>query len=66
MKQNKPRTLKQYIDYRNTLVTRRDARYRQGLLPSNGQPDYYTLRIIEIDNQYPQFKAMGRIYLKGL
>lgn len=61
---NKPRTFEQYIEYRNTLVTRRDARKRSGLLPKNSE-DYYTIRIREIDSQYPQFKAMGHVKLKN-
>ena len=61
---NKPRTLEQYIEYRNTLITRREARVKHGLIPENTE-DYYTIRIREIDNQHPEFKAMGKIKLKG-
>jgi len=61
---NKPRTLEQYIQYRNTLVIRRDARERQGLKPVDGKEDYYTIRIRELDNQHPEFKGMGKVKLK--
>lgn len=63
MKLNKPRTLNQYVEYRNTLVLRREARKKQGLLPEYGE-DYYTQRIREIDKQYPQFKGLGKVKLK--
>lgn len=61
---NKPRTLPQYISYRNTLVLRRAARHRQGLLPSSGRKDYYTIRIRELDEQHPEFKGVGQVNLK--
>lgn len=61
---NKPRTLEQYIEYRNTLLTRRDARHRQGLKPLDGKDDYYTIRLKEIDSQIVQFKGLGQVRLK--
>jgi hypothetical protein len=63
---NKPRTLPQYIQYRNTLVTRRAARQKHGLKPLSGREDYYTIRIRELDEQHPEFKGMGQVNLKGV
>lgn len=60
---NKPRTLQQFIEYRNMLIKRRDSRLKHGLLPLN-KDDYYTIRLIELDQQFPQFKGIGRIKLK--
>lgn len=60
MKKNKPLTLTQYVDYRNKLITRRDARHKH--FPN--KTTYYDIRLDEIDRQYPQFSAMGKIKLK--
>lgn len=61
---NKPRTLEQYIEYRNTLLKRRDARIKQGLKPMSGRDDYYTIRLKEIDSQITEFKGLGKVRLK--
>lgn len=62
---NKPRTLQEYIEYRNKLITRLEARKRQGLRPISGKEDYYTIRLREIDEQISEFKGIGKVYLKG-
>lgn len=61
MKKNKPLTLTQYVDYRNKLLIRRDARRKN----FSKQVNYYDIRIEEIDRQYPQFSGLGKIKLKG-
>lgn len=58
MHPNKPRTLEELIEYRNEIVSKAERR-------SLYQPlNYYVLRLQEIDQQFPQFKGMGRIKLK--
>lgn len=58
---NKPRTLKEGIAYRNTILLRAEARTRT--FQDNGN-NYYWLRLKEIDQQYPEFKGLGQIKLK--
>lgn len=58
---NKTLTLNQFIDYRNKLVTRREARHKH--FPE--KVTYYDLRIQQLDNQFPQFKGLGKIVKKG-
>lgn len=53
-------TLQEYIDYRNKLVTRRDARARH--FPE--KVTYYTARLEILDRQYPEFRGIGHIQLK--
>lgn len=58
MHPNKPRTLEELIEYRNEIVSKAERR-------SLYQPlNYYVLRLQEIDQQFPQFKGIGRIRLK--
>jgi hypothetical protein len=58
MHPNKPRTLEQLIEYRNEIVLKAAIRSKD---PGY---NYYSLRLKEIDQQFPQFKGMGRIVLK--
>lgn len=59
-------TLEQYIEYRNKLVTRRDARLRVfGNKSFTGKhKDYYSIKLQILDDQYPQFKGLGKVHLK--
>lgn len=55
-------TLEQFIEYRNKLVTRREARHKN--FPE--KTTYYDLRLKKLDKQFPQFKGIGKIYKKGV
>jgi hypothetical protein len=58
---NKPRTLQEYIEYRNMIIERGTARSNKF---HDFHQNYYWLRLIEIDNQYPEFKGLGIVRLK--
>jgi hypothetical protein len=59
--QNKPRTLQEYIAYRNEIFLRAQARTEKF---QDGKNNYYWLRLLDIDNQYPEFKGLGGVFLK--
>ena len=59
---NKPRTLQEYIEYRNMIWDKAHARSNTF---HDFKQNYYWLRLIEIDNQYPEFKGMGKITIKN-
>jgi hypothetical protein len=58
--QNKPMTEEKYIAYRNELIERRNSRRQHFGLAIN----YYDLRLEEIDMQYPEYKGIGKVFLK--
>lgn len=57
---NKTLTLKQFIQYRNMLLVRRDARKKN--FPE--KITYYDIRIKELNELYPEFSNFGKINLK--
>jgi hypothetical protein len=59
--QNKPKTLPEYIEYRNMILLK--AENRTAKFRDRGF-NYYWLRLQEIDMQYPEFKGLGKIHLK--
>jgi len=54
-------TFEQFIEYRNKIVIRLRARKKH--FKSN-KPNYYEIRLEQIDSQYPEFKKLGVINLK--
>lgn len=59
---NKTLTLNQFIEYRNKLVTRREARHKH--FPE--KTTYYDLRLEQLDKKFPEFKGLGKINKKGV
>ncbi len=59
--ENKPKTFEEYIEYRNMIITKANNRTAKF---NDHKQNYYWLRLQEIDAQYPEFKALGRIELK--
>lgn len=56
--------LKHFIEYRNMIISKRDARLKHGLVSPTGQQDYYTIRLKEINKQFPELKSIGKIKFK--
>lgn len=54
-------SLNQFIEYRNKLIIRREARHKN--FPE--KVTYYDLKLETLDNAFPEFKGMGLIKLKG-
>lgn len=53
------------IEYRNKIITRLRSRVKHfGAKGSNGNNNYYELRLNEIDSLHPEFKGKGLILLK--
>ncbi len=56
--------LKLFIEYRNMVISKRDARLKHGLVSISGKQDYYTIRLKEINKKFPEFKGIGKIKFK--
>lgn len=61
MLKNKTLTLKEYIVYRNKIVSRLRARVSHF---GNPEKNYYFIRLKQLDEQYPDFRQFGVINLK--
>lgn len=58
------KTTKEFIEYRNKLILKRDQRRKHNLLPLSGNLDYYSRRLIDLDNRFPMFKGVGIVRIK--
>lgn len=61
MLKTKTLTLKEYIVYRNKIVSRLRARVSHF---GNPEKNYYFLRLKQLDELYPEFRQFGVINLK--
>lgn len=55
------RSLEEYVDYRNKIVTRAISRTEKFQDERN---NYYWKRLRDMDDAYPQFRAIGKITIK--
>lgn len=55
-------TFEEFIQYRNKILTRLAARKKT--FPNDKGLSYYEIRLIELNESYPEFAKIGKIQLK--